>query len=103
MTRPWREGSTGLLMYTSDDYMSAAVAFVEKLSDAPRYVAYCGPFEFDGDQVTHHIQVSSETGLVGADRVRKVSFEPETLSLSSSPSLCGGDGTTATLVWRRVG
>jgi hypothetical protein len=103
MTRPWRESSTGLLMYTSDGYMSAAVAMVEELGDAPRYLAYCGPFEFDGDQVVHHIQLSSETGLIGTDQVRKVTLEPETLSLSSSPSLYGGDGTTATLVWRRVG
>jgi hypothetical protein len=103
VTRPWREGSTGLLMYTPDGYMSAAVTFVEILDNTPRYLAYCGPFEFDGDQVAHHIQVSSETGLNGTDQLRKVTFEPETLSLSSSPSLYGGDGTTATLVWRRVG
>ena len=102
--RPWQVGAVGLLMYTPDGYMSAAVTFAEKeMGDAPRYLAYSGPFEFDGDQVVHHIQVSSEAGLVGTDQRRKVALGGETLSLSSSPSIYGGDGTTATLVWQRAG
>jgi hypothetical protein len=102
VTRPWREGSTGLLMYTTDGYMSAMVASVDDPQEGPRHLAYCGPFDFEGDRVVHHIHLSSEADLVGRDQVRQVDYDGETLTLSSSPSLYGGAGTSAALLWRRV-
>lgn len=102
VTRPWREGSSGLLMYSANGYMSANVTMIDDAEEGPRHLAYCGPFDFEGDRVVHHIRLSSEAELVGHDQVRQVAYDGETLTLSSSPSLYGGEGTSATLAWRRT-
>lgn len=102
-TDPWLEGSDGMLIYTADGYMSASMAVVDKPDqETPDGMTYCGPYEVLEDRVIHHVVMSSEARLVGQGQTRMTDYDGKTLSLSSSPSLYGGDGTTATLLWQRA-
>ncbi len=102
-TSPWSEGSDGMLIYTADGYMSASMAVIDKPDqETPDPMTYCGPYEVLEDRVIHHVVMSSETRLVGQAQTRLTDYDGETLKLSSSPSLYGGEGTTATLSWKRA-
>jgi hypothetical protein len=100
VTRPWGKGSQGLILYTSDGYMSAAVKTEDR--NGTSFLNYCGPFELGEDRIVHHIRLSSDPKLVGTDQVRRPRLDGGNLILSSSPSLYGGPGTRAEIVWRRT-
>ncbi len=101
--RPWHEDSHGLLMYTPDGFMSAAVVRIVAEGGAPSFVSYQGRFDLYQDRVVHHIEMSTDAALVGRSQARTTDFDGETLTLTASPSMFGGEGTTANIVWRRAG
>lgn len=97
-TRPFDERARGLLIYTADGHMSAATSFPDESGD----VFYCGPFEALEEENRHHIEFSSNPALVGTTQRRPVRFDGETMILTASPSISGGPGTSAEIVWRRA-
>lgn len=99
---PWEDDADGLLIYAADGHMSAAVVSSEKGTGLRTTMMYSGPFETTEDAVIHKIDFASQDPLVGTDQLRKVSFDGDTLILSSSPSIYGGEGTTAQIHWQRV-
>ncbi len=101
-SRPWHADSDGLLMYTANGFMSAAVASIPAGGGETKFVSYHGPFDLYDDRVVHHIEMSSDAALVGNDNVRYPVLEGETLTLTASPSMFGGPGTSANIVWRRA-
>src|SRR5918997_3119586 len=110
--------AVGCIMYNQDGYMSVAIArpnrakFVagdllggsteEKAQAADTYVSYCGRYEFRGDTVVHHVDLSLFPNWVGVDQERLVEFRGNRLTLSTRPILLGGVQRTAHLIWERV-
>ena len=99
---PWLEGSTGILMYNEDGYMSAAISILDDKSREPKHLSYCGAFEIGEDRVIHHVKISSDPQLVGHSQIRLVEFNRNALTLSSSPSIYGGEKSKALLSWKRL-
>ena len=101
-SRPWSDASGGLLCYTLDGFMSASMRSVTASKGTVRFMSYCGPFDLFDDHVVHHIEMSSDEVLVGTDQRRGVRLDGRTMTLTASPSLFGGEGTSADLLWQRV-
>src|SRR5215218_2315506 len=71
---PLGKDATGYIMYNSDGYMFVAIMGSNRLKFAAEdllsgtteeearaeetYVSYCGPYEFRGDTVVHHVELS---------------------------------------------
>ena len=100
--RPFRDGSTGLLIYTANGFMSVATMMIDDETGETALLSYHGPFDLYEDRVVHHIEISNDAALVGRDNVRYPALEGETLTLTARPSLFGGEGTEAAIVWRRA-
>ncbi len=101
-SRPFREDSTGLLFYTANGYMSVATMQINDETGEATFLSYHGPFDLYDDRVVHHIEMSNDAGLVGRDNVRYPALDGATLTLTARPSLFGGEGTEAGIVWRRA-
>lgn len=69
--------------------------------DTTGYISYYGPFDIDPKQsiVTHHVEGSSNLGLIGTAQVRyyELSADGRTLFLSTK----SGDRVTGRLRWER--
>ncbi len=115
---PLGEDAAGYIMYNADGYMFVAImrrdrpAFAaadlfggsthEKARAADAYVPYCGRYEFRGQTVVHHVELSLFPNWVGADQERLVEFAEDRLILSTRPTLFGGSQQTARLTWERL-
>jgi hypothetical protein len=108
----------GLIIYTDDGYMSVAImradrepfaagdllagSSEEKARAAESYVSYCGRYEFRGDFVTHHVELSLFPNWSGVDQERLVAVTGDRLTLRTRPLLLNGIEQSARLVWERV-
>ena len=101
-SKPWLEGSKGMLLYGTDGYMSAIISIIDKTGGKPKHLAYCGPFEVEHDRVIHHVDMSSEAQLVGQAQTRLTDLNDGILTLTSSPSIYGGIKSKALLSWKRT-
>jgi Lipocalin-like domain len=117
-TYPLGEDAQGLIMYGDDGYMSVALMRArretfgagdllggtaeEKAKAAEEYVSYCGRYEFEGETVIHHVELSLFPNWVGADQERLVEIDGDRLTLSTRPLLLDGIEQTAYLVWKRA-
>ncbi len=115
---PLGRDAVGYIMYNQDGYMSVAImgptrakfaagdllggSVEEKAQAAETYVSYCGRYEFRGDTVIHHVELSSFPNWVGVDQERLVELEGNRLTLSTRPILLGGMNQTAHLIWEHV-
>jgi hypothetical protein len=115
---PVRCGRAGLIVYGEDGYMSVALmrrrrkAFdagdllrgtpEEKAKAAEEYVSYCGRYDFEGETVIHHVELSLFPNWVGVDQERLVEIDGGRLTLSTRPLLLDGIEQTAHLVWERA-
>ncbi len=83
---------------------------VEKMTDAQRaelfrtMVAYAGTYTFDGNAVTHHIDVSANQNWTGSHQVRYVKLEGTRLVLTTAPGPSSFDGKVGvgTLTFEKV-
>ena len=115
---PLGRDAVGYIMYNQDGYMSVSImrpnrtkfaagdllggSVEEKAQAAETYVSYCGRYEFRGDTVIHHVELSSFPNWVGVDQERLVELNGNRLTLSTRPILLGGMNQTAHLIWERV-
>ena len=115
---PLGQDATGYIMYNQDGYMFVAImgsnrlkfAAEDLLSGTPEeeaqaeetYVSYCGRYEFLGDTVVHHVELSLFPNWVGDDQERLVDLGGNRLTLSTRPLLLRGIQQTAHLIWERV-
>jgi len=108
---------SGFLTYTVDGRMMAIIsnagrkplstisyttASVEERAEAfATFAAYAGTFTRQGNQVTHHVQISWLQNHVGTDLVRAIlQLDGEQLILRAPPVPDGVTPTTV-LVWQR--
>jgi hypothetical protein len=91
---PCGSDAVGRIIY-APSFMSAFLARADGVSDA---IAYSGTWERLGDEVVHHVTLSTVDAFVGTDLVRVVSWEGSDLVLTTPPR----DGWTNQLRWRRA-
>jgi hypothetical protein len=115
---PLGKDAVGYIMYNQDGYMFVAIMGPNRLKFAAddllsgtteeeaeaeeTYVSYCGRYEFQGDTVVHHVELSLFPNWVGGDQERLVEFRGNRLTLSTRPILLRGLQQTAHLIWERV-
>ena len=115
---PLGKDAAGYIMYNEDGYMFVAISrpnrqkftvgdllggsAEEKAQAVDNYVSYCGRYEFHGDTVIHHVDLSLFPNWVGVEQVRLVELRGDRLMLSTRPILLGGMQQTAHLIWERV-
>ena len=115
---PLGEDAVGYIMYNPDGYMFVAImrsdrakfaaedllsgSMEEKAYAAGTYVSYCGRYEFRGDTVIHHVELSLFPNWVGVEQERLVEVRGDRLTVSTRPMLFGGAQRTAHLIWERV-
>jgi hypothetical protein len=108
----------GYIIYSEDGYMFVAIMRPnrrrfragdllrgtpeEKVHAAETYVSYCGTYDFSGEAVIHHVELSLFPNWVGVDQERLVEVRANRLTLSTRPTLFDGIQQTARLVWERV-
>jgi hypothetical protein len=106
-------------MYNQDGYIFVAIMGPNRLkfgvndllSGTPEeeaqaeetYVSYCGGrYDFDGDKVVHHGELSLFPNWVGVDQERLVDLKGNRLTLSTPPILLRGIQQTAPLIWEHI-
>jgi hypothetical protein len=115
---PLGEDAVGYIMYNEDGYVFVAImrsdrakfavgdllsgSIEEKAYAAGTYVSYCGRYEFRGDTVIHHVELSLFPNWVGVEQERLVEIKGDQLTVSTRPMLFGGAQRTAHLIWERV-
>jgi hypothetical protein len=111
---PFGANPSGFLNYTQNGRVTAVISYGGRklLSGFPSpqeqaeafktFLAYAGRYTFDGQQVTHHVEVSSIQNFVNRDLIRTVRFESDRIVLVAPPSPVNGKIQTAELVWQRL-
>ncbi len=90
--KPFGGSTTGLITYTDDGRMWGTLLMVDRdLIDAPTlaaatadaraaaaagYLNYAGTYQFQGDHVTHFVEVSLFPNWLGTEQVRSIDWEP---------------------------
>jgi Lipocalin-like domain len=99
--KPFGDHPTGVLVITSDGWLSAQLAASRRQDLAAgsnplgepagqsaaflTYVAYAGRYRTDGDRVTTTVQVSLIPDLVGSEQVRGIELDGDRLVLRAVP------------------
>jgi hypothetical protein len=115
---PLGKDAVGYIMYNEDGYMFVAIMGSNRLRFAAddllsgtkeeeaqaeeTYVSYCGRYEFHGDSVIHHVELSLFPNWVGVEQERLVEVTGNRLTLSTRPILLRGIQQRAHLIWERV-
>ncbi len=106
VTEPLRPGAVGLLVYTPDGWMSAAMMAVdrpqltrgnpraasvkEKAMAFDTFFGYCGRWRIVGQIVEHHVTISHNPALVGTVQARRIQLRGRTLTLSAEEAVPDG-------------
>jgi Lipocalin-like domain len=115
---PLGKDAVGYIIYNEDGYVFVAImrperakfaagdllssTTEERAHAASTYVSYCGRYEFRGETVIHHVELSLFPNWVGVEQERLVEVRGDRLTLSTRPMLFGGAQRTAHLIWERV-
>ena len=107
----------GLLIYTSDGFMSAVMSKLARprfASDNSRagtpdetkaafdgYLSYCGRYTFLGDRVVHHVEMSMFPNWSGGDQQRFASLQDDRLILAAQPVMSAAEEWTYEIHWCR--
>jgi hypothetical protein len=118
---PYGSSPVGFLTYTEDGRISALISYggrkrlsvvsvdggppalLEEQAEAFRtFLAYAGRYTLRGDQITHHVEISSIQNYVDKDLVRNVKFQGDQIILVTSPTVVNGKIQTVELIWQRL-
>ena len=120
VTYPLGAHAEGIIMYTSDGYMSAQLMRSDRLhfggddmhperldelaAAASGYLSYSGPYSVVGDGlIAHYIAISLLPNWIGGTQYRAARLHGSVLELSPpEPILIGGQRRNARIVWRRA-
>ncbi len=106
VTEPLGSGAEGLLVYTADGWMSAAIMaagrprlsrgnpraapIAERAAAFDTYFSYCCRWRVVGRTVEHRVTLSHNPALVGTVQVRKIQMSGRRLTLSAEEPAPGG-------------
>jgi hypothetical protein len=112
------EDLSGILTYTSDGRMtvilasgglpplsvedSAAAPATERAEAFSTFSANAGRYTFEGDRITHHIEVSWYQNCVGKNQIRFVKQLGNRLTLSAPTLSVSGQKVAAEVLWERL-
>ena len=67
-------------------------------------VGYGGRYTIDGDEITHHVDISWNESWTGTEQKRRFKLDGDRLQLSTRPSPDPSDGTMSVrhMVWERL-
>jgi len=111
---PYGAGPSGLLTYTRDGRVTALISYggrkplrpdaapEERAEAFSTFFAYAGRYTFNGDQIIHHVEISSIQNYVKRDLVRHVKFEGDRITLVTPPTPVNGAIQTVELIWERL-
>ena len=109
---PYGAGPSGFLTYTADGRVCALISYggrkamavtPEQQAEAFKtFLAYAGRYTLSGDQITHHIEISSIQNYVNKDLVRSVKFQDDRIALTTPPTPVNGKVQTVELIWQRL-
>ncbi len=118
VSHPLGDDASGYIAYTEDGYVFVAImgaartlfvagdllsgSTAEKAGAAESYVSYCGRYEFHGETVLHHVELSLFPNWAGVTQERLVRISGDRLTLSTRPLLLQGRQQTAHLLWERA-
>ena len=118
VTYPLGEDAVGYISYTQDGYVFVSMmrsdrtqftsgdllgaSAQEKVHAAETYVTYCGRYDFRGNTVVHHVELSLFPNWVGVDQERLVEIAGNRLTVSTRTMLLEGIQRSGHLVWERV-
>lgn len=116
---PMGKDAKGLLMYSADGYMSAALFRADRprftsgemltASDSEKcaawnsYFSYAGAYEVSGDELIHHVAVSMYPNWVNEEQRRKVLIEGGRLVLETLPQRTRRGLQHSRVIWRKAG
>jgi len=111
---PYGPNPSGFLTYGEDGRVTALISYggrkpisglaspQEQAEAFKTFLAYAGRYTFDGNQVTHHVEISSIENFVNKDLVRTVRFEGDRIVLVTPPTAVNGKFQTVELIWQRL-
>ncbi len=119
ITEPFGPAPEGLILYTADGHMSAAmqrpararfarenlaqVGDADKAAAFVSYLQYCGRWHVAGGDVHHLIELAMNPNLLGTRQVRGALLHGEELELRASEPLEGeGAVRLHRILWRRA-
>src|SRR5579862_39754 len=117
---PYGKEASGFIIYDADGHMAVQImgsdrprfASDDMQGGSPdeakaafdRYIAYFGTYTVDETQsrVIHHMQGALLPNWVGRDQIRQFKFEGNRLTLTTPPTLRGGNSLVGMLIWERM-
>lgn len=118
VTYPLGPDAKGVISYSPDGFMfvhimagnrknhSAQDLFggdeSEIKESATTHISYCGSYEIRGNEVIHHVTVSSFPNWVPSEQRRNWEFRDGLLLLSAQGLQVGNDRVGAYLIWKRA-
>jgi hypothetical protein len=115
---PYGPSPVGFLTYGGDGRVTALISYggrkslsvgggtlspLEEQAEAFKtFLAYAGRYTLSGEQVTHHIEISSIQNYVGKDLIRSVKFQGDQIVLVTPPTPVNGKIQTVELIWQRL-
>jgi hypothetical protein len=115
---PYGSAPAGFLTYTADGRMSTVISYggrkaltfgrtghalqEEQAEAFKTCLAYAGRYTLSGDQMIHHVEVSSIQNFVNKDLLRGIQFEGDRITLVTPPTPVNGEIQTVALVWQRL-
>ena len=119
VTQPFGAVPEGLLVYSADGHMSAAIqrpgrarlsrADPNAVSDAEKaaafagYLHYCGTWSVAEGNVVHAVELAMNPNLLGTRQVRHVALDGDRLELGAEEPLeAPGQVRRHRIVWRRA-
>ncbi len=119
VTEPFGPAAEGLILYTADGYMSAAmqrparprlarenlasVSDADKAAAFASYLQYSGRWHVSGSDVHHVIELAMNPNLLGTRQVRGAILRGEELELRAAEPLEGSAGVRLhRILWRRA-
>lgn len=119
VTRPFGAAPEGLLVYSADGHMSAAmqrpgrarlsradphaVSDAEKATAFAGYLHYAGTWSVAGGNVIHLVELALNPSLIGTRQVRQVTLDGDALELGAEEPLeTPGQSRRHRIAWRRA-
>jgi hypothetical protein len=88
------------LPFSSGQQWSASTQ--EKAEAYEGMLAYFGKYDFDGETMSHHVEVSLYPNWVGHTQIRTANIENGVLRLTARLEESTSEARTAELVWRHI-
>ena len=97
---PFGSNPTGVITYTREGRMTAMISHAgrkplsgdrisspasERAEAFATFFAYAGGYSVNGDQVIHHVEISSVQNWVNTDMVRLIKFDDDRITLRMPP------------------